>query len=145
MSVDRINSGPKNSLYARVNFEHSQGREAACALIDSSATENFIDKRMVEQWGLLWKKLLNPRPIVNVDGTENKAGAVTEACILNVLHKENLLQFSPCVVPHYLYLPLYDVLSVTFSKCQPQWHVTISTTYIKMDCLFHHSGSSYPT
>ena len=29
------------------------------------------------------------------------------------------------------YVYLYDVLLVTFSKCQPRWHVTVSTSYIK--------------
>ena len=29
------------------------------------------------------------------------------------------------------YVYLYDVLLVTFLKCQPQWHVTVSTNYIK--------------
>ena len=89
VSVDRVNSGPHNSLYVRVNFEHSQGREAARGLIDSGATENFVDIRTAERWGLPWKTLPNPRSIINVDGTNNKAGAVTEACILDVLHKGN--------------------------------------------------------
>ena len=87
MSVDRVNSGPHNSLYVRVNFEHSQGRETAHALIDSGATENFVNIRMAERWGLLRKTLPNPRSIINVDGTDNKASAVTEACILDVLHE----------------------------------------------------------
>ena len=43
VSVNRANAGPQNSLYVRVNFEHSQGREVACALIDSGATENFVN------------------------------------------------------------------------------------------------------
>ena len=38
-----------------------------------------------------------------------------------------VLRFSPRV-PHVY---LYDALPVTFSKCQPQWHVTVSTNYIK--------------
>ena len=29
------------------------------------------------------------------------------------------------------YVYLYDDLLVTFAKCQPQWHVTVSTYYIK--------------
>ena len=29
------------------------------------------------------------------------------------------------------YVSLYNSLLVTFSKCQPQWHVTMSTNYIK--------------
>jgi hypothetical protein len=58
-------------------------------------TKNFIDQRTAEQWKLLWRKLQTPRPIVNVDGTKNKAGAVMEACILKVLQQgqQQLQQF----------------------------------------------------
>jgi predicted aspartyl protease len=58
--------------------------EKATALIDSGATENFVDRRTAERWRMLTKELTQPRPIVNVDGTENKAGKVTKACILKV-------------------------------------------------------------
>ena len=89
MSVDRIDSGPKNSLYVRVSFEHSQGKEAMHTLINSGMTKNFVNKQMAERWGLPRRTLPNPRLITNVDGTENKAGAVTKACILNVLYQGN--------------------------------------------------------
>ena len=36
---------------------------------------------------------------------------------------------SYCTLLPYVYL--YDVLLVTFSKCQSRWHVTVSTSYIK--------------
>jgi hypothetical protein len=88
LSIDRVDSGPKNSLYVKVNFEHAQGGGTANALVDSGATENFIDIRTAERWGLPQRTLPNPRPIVNVDGTENKAGAVTRACILNVQYQK---------------------------------------------------------
>jgi gag-polyprotein putative aspartyl protease len=88
LSIDRANSSPKNSLYVKVNFEHAQGKGTANALVDSGATKNFIDIRTAERWGLPQKTLPNPRPIVNVDGTENKAGAVTKACILNVQYQK---------------------------------------------------------
>ena len=29
------------------------------------------------------------------------------------------------------YVSLYDILLVTVSKCQPQWHMTVSNNYIK--------------
>ena len=59
----------------------------ASALVDSGATENFINIRTAKCWGMPRKTLIKPRPIVNVDGTENKAGAVTEACILEIEHQ----------------------------------------------------------
>ena len=33
------------------------------------------------------RELLVPQPIVNVDGTENRAGMVREACILEIEHQ----------------------------------------------------------
>jgi hypothetical protein len=87
MTVDRANASPKNALYVGVKFEHSQGKETACTLVDSGTTENFVDLRTAERWKLPRRTLPNPRPIVNMDGTTNKAGAVTEACILEVLQE----------------------------------------------------------
>jgi hypothetical protein len=55
--------------------------------VDSGATENFVDIRTAEHWVMPQKTLPRPRPIINVDGTENKAGMVREACILEVRHK----------------------------------------------------------
>ena len=41
------------------------------------------------------KTLFKPRPIVNVDGTENKTRAITKACILEIEHQgvQKLQQF----------------------------------------------------
>jgi hypothetical protein len=77
----------KNSLNINVDFRHALGTATASALIDSGATENFVDFRTAERWGMPQKVLPKPRPIVNVDGTENKAGMVTKACILEVEHE----------------------------------------------------------
>ena len=70
-----------------MDFEHTHGMATASALVDSGATENFVDIRTAECWGMPRKTLFKPRLIVNVDGTENKAGAVTEACILEIEHQ----------------------------------------------------------
>jgi predicted aspartyl protease len=79
----------KKSLNIQVDFEHAQGMATASALIDSGATENFVDIRTAERWNMPRKTLPKPRQIVNVDGTENRAGQVMEACILEVGHGEN--------------------------------------------------------
>ena len=55
------------------------------ALLDSSATENFIDLRMVKKLGFGTVELTQPRTVYNVDGTENKGGQIKELCILNIL------------------------------------------------------------
>ena len=50
------------------------------ALLDSGATENFIDPRTMEQLRLPIRKLAYPRIIYNIDGTLNKAGSITHVC-----------------------------------------------------------------
>jgi predicted aspartyl protease len=47
-----------------------QGSKAGRALIDSGATENFIDKRTARRWELPTRNLIYPRKVFNVDGTE---------------------------------------------------------------------------
>ena len=54
------------------------------ALINSGATENFIDPQTVEQLRLPIRKLLHPRIIYNIDGTLNKAGSITHRCSLHI-------------------------------------------------------------
>jgi hypothetical protein len=58
------------------------------ALIDSRATENFIDPRTVE-WLLIpqWK-LPQPQIIYNIDGTYNQAGSITHRCQLKIEYKD---------------------------------------------------------
>jgi hypothetical protein len=41
------------------------------ALLDSGATENFIDPQMMEKLGIRKVPIVNPRMVFNVDGTEN--------------------------------------------------------------------------
>jgi hypothetical protein len=50
----------KNSLNIRIDFEHSHGMAMASALVDSGATENFVDVRTAERWGMPRRKLFKP-------------------------------------------------------------------------------------
>ena len=95
MSLDRVYVSHKNSLNIKVVFKHTWEKATANVLIDSGATENFVDIRMVEWWGMPRKVLPRPQLIVNVDRTENKARMVTEAGILEVLHngRQHLQRF----------------------------------------------------
>ena len=87
MSLDHVYVSHKNPLNIKVNFEHTHRMATTSALVDSGATENFINIHIAECWGMPRKTLFKPRPIVNIDGIENKAGAVTEACILKIKHQ----------------------------------------------------------
>ncbi len=54
------------------------------ALLDSGATENFLDPWTVNKFRLPTQKLQKPRSILNIDGTHNKAGSITWKCQLEV-------------------------------------------------------------
>ena len=46
-------------------------------LLDTGATESFIDHKIVARLHLETQKLMVPRPVFNVDGTANKHGTIT--------------------------------------------------------------------
>jgi hypothetical protein len=59
------------------SYLHSCAKRAeATTLLDSGATENFINLQYARWLKLPIKQLEHPRKLVNVDGTENKAGAL---------------------------------------------------------------------
>jgi hypothetical protein len=60
----------------RVYVHASRKRAETPALLDSGATENFINVQYAKQLRLPVKRLLNPRKVFNVDGTTNKKGDI---------------------------------------------------------------------
>ena len=58
-------------------FIHSKSKRAeAVALLDSGATENFINFKYAQKMDLLIRRLPQERRLFNVDGTPNKAGTL---------------------------------------------------------------------
>jgi len=57
------------------------------ALLDSSATGMFMDKRMVARHGFKLQKLERPIIVRNVDGTNNSEGAITHQVECNLYYK----------------------------------------------------------
>jgi len=56
-------------------FVHSIAKRAkAIALVDSGATENFMNLTYAKWLQLSIKQMEEPRKLLNVDGTENKSG-----------------------------------------------------------------------
>ena len=56
-------------------YLHSIAKRAeAIALVDSGATENFMNLQYTKWLRLPIKRLDNPRPVFNVDRTRNKSG-----------------------------------------------------------------------
>src|SRR5229473_4393307 len=67
-----------------INFLLSMTLETEKALIDSGATEDFIDPRTVSQMKLPTKKLNKDWTIHNISGTTNSTGNITQKCLLNL-------------------------------------------------------------
>ena len=65
-------------------FYCARGMAEERALVDSGATENFMDNWMVERLGIGKREMTTPRRVFNVDGSENKQGILTHYCLLRV-------------------------------------------------------------
>jgi len=60
------------------------------ALLDSSAMEMFMDKKIVAKHGFKLQKLERPVTVRNVDGTNNSGGAITYQVEVNVYYKNHI-------------------------------------------------------
>jgi hypothetical protein len=86
------------------------------ALVNSGATENFIDWRTTQRWEVGTVKLSLPRLMYNVDGTQNQSGTLIEYCTLRCLigKKESLQRFyiinlgQDCVLLGYPWLSEFN-------------------------------------
>jgi hypothetical protein len=71
-------------------YVHSIAKRAeSIALLDSGATENFMNLAYAKWLRLPIKQLPEPRPVLNVDGTENKSGRLKYYTNLNVQTGQN--------------------------------------------------------
>jgi len=59
-------------------------------LLDSSATEMFMNRQMVARHGFKLQKLERPIAIKNVNGTNNSGGAITHQVECNVFYKDHM-------------------------------------------------------
>jgi Aspartyl protease len=66
------------------SFHMYLGKAEERALIDSGATDNFIDYKAVARLRLSTKELKQPRPVRNVDGSPNRSGIISRYCNLVV-------------------------------------------------------------
>ena len=84
-----------NSIRIKFPLSYYRGTAEEWALINSGATENFINSRTVAKLQLGTKKLTIRHPVYSVDGTPNLNGAITHAVDLLVKqgNKKETLQF----------------------------------------------------
>jgi len=60
------------------------------ALLDSGATEMFMDRQIAARHGFKLQKLEKPIAVRNVDGTNNSGGAITHQVECNVFYKGHM-------------------------------------------------------
>ena len=89
-------NAPRTSLDLNIELQMTDDgkRIATKALVDSGATGSFIDQDFVRRHGIATRQLLRPMPVLNVDGTSNEAGQITEVVDLIVKydrHAERML------------------------------------------------------
>ena len=73
-----------NSVKLPIKVHSFKGQAEEVALIDSGATESFVDFKTVARLRLGTKRLPQKRPIRNIDGTSNQSGDITHYCDLLV-------------------------------------------------------------
>ena len=60
------------------------------ALLDSGATDCFLDWKYIRQHQLQTTRLDHAIPVYNIDGSTNADGSITHKCEMNVQHKDHL-------------------------------------------------------
>jgi hypothetical protein len=76
LDVEMMYISKKKSLQLPLSIVTYQEKLEDIALIDSGATNNFIDFRTVNKLGLGTRKIPRPIELYNVDGTHNQAGKI---------------------------------------------------------------------
>ena len=79
----------RNSVLIDSSFRTDHGMATEKALIDSGATDNFIDRNTAECLKIEPQRLRQPRILHNVDGTTNRDGRVTHYCNLLMQQGKN--------------------------------------------------------
>jgi hypothetical protein len=85
----------KSAINVPFTFTCARGTAEEVALLDSEATENFIDERMIQHLGIGRHPMKQPRQVFNVDGSENLHRTLTHYCLLRINKgdKEHLQKF----------------------------------------------------
>jgi hypothetical protein len=68
-----------NRFEVPIKLHSFKGMAEEVTLIDSGATENFIDQETIKKLKLGTRKLEEPVRLRNIDGTYNQSGSVTAA------------------------------------------------------------------
>jgi len=87
--LDSVFVNKSNSVQVQFMLISYKRETTEIGLLDTRATENFIDSETVKKLHLGMKELPYQRPIFNVDGTPNRQGKISHYCNL-MASKENV-------------------------------------------------------
>ena len=71
-------------MHVPVSIRTSNNKADIKVLVDSRATNNFINPKFARKMGISTTPLKNPRGIWNIDSTENKLGKIMHSTTLSV-------------------------------------------------------------
>ena len=74
-------SETRNCINVSFTFDKKVAEQA---LLDSGATDNFIDQRTIRRLNIPTQRLDRPRILYNVDKTENRSGCITNYVDLEI-------------------------------------------------------------
>jgi hypothetical protein len=97
----------RKSMTIRSFIHSSRKRAEAIALVDSGATENFMNLNYARWLGLSIKRLDHPRQVYNVDGTLNRGGSLeffTDVQVQTGTNRTNMRFFLTNLGDHKLIL-----------------------------------------
>jgi hypothetical protein len=92
LDVNMMYISKKKSLQLPLNIITYQGKQEDIALIDSGATNNFIDFCTVNKLGLGTRKIPRPIELYNVDGTHNQDGKIERSVHLYIDNGQQRVQ-----------------------------------------------------
>ena len=84
VAIDKVYFSNENAIHMPFRLHTIDHTAEGVALIDSGATHNFMDRRMVKRLRVGSKPLAVPQSIRNVDGTNNRDGILTRYTDLRV-------------------------------------------------------------
>jgi len=87
--LDSVFVNKSNSVQVQFALVSYKRETTEISLLDTGATENFIDSETIKKLHLGMKELPYQRPVFNVDGTPNRQGKISHYCNL-IVSKGNI-------------------------------------------------------
>ena len=84
VAIEKVYLTKENVIHVPFVSHTNDHTAEGVALLDSGATHNFMDKRMVKRLKIGTKELASPRTVQNADGSDNRDGVLDKYTDLKV-------------------------------------------------------------